>query len=68
MAGSFGFEAEHYDLSLAIANRRLVPAVKAAGPDVAVCAPGISCRQQIAHTTGREARHPAQLLWEALAR
>jgi FAD/FMN-containing dehydrogenase/Fe-S oxidoreductase len=68
MAGSFGFEAEHYDLSLAIASRRLVPAVKAAGPDVAVCAPGISCRQQIAHTTGREARHPAQLLWEALAR
>ncbi|MGH7265371.1 MAG: FAD-binding and (Fe-S)-binding domain-containing protein [Candidatus Rokuibacteriota bacterium] len=68
MAGSFGFETEHYDLSLAIANRRLVPAVKAAGPDVAVCAPGISCRQQIAHTTGREARHPAQLLWEALER
>jgi FAD/FMN-containing dehydrogenase/Fe-S oxidoreductase len=68
MAGSFGFEAEHYDLSLAIANRRLVPAVKAAGPEVAVCAPGISCRQQIAHTTGRAARHPAQLLWEALAR
>jgi len=67
MAGSFGFEAEHYDLSLAIANRRLVPAVKAAAPDVAVCAPGISCRQQIEHTTGRVARHPAQLLWEALA-
>jgi Fe-S oxidoreductase len=68
MAGSFGFEAEHYDLSLQIANRRLVPAVKAAAPDVAVCAPGISCRQQIAHTTGRQAKHPAELLWEALAR
>jgi FAD/FMN-containing dehydrogenase/Fe-S oxidoreductase len=68
MAGSFGFEAEHYDLSLQIANRRLVPAVKAAGPDVAICAPGISCRQQIEHTTGRTPRHPAQLLWEALAR
>jgi FAD/FMN-containing dehydrogenase/Fe-S oxidoreductase len=68
MAGSFGFEAEHYDLSLQIANRRLVPAVKAAAPDVAVCAPGISCRQQIAHTTGRRAKHPAELLWEALAR
>jgi FAD/FMN-containing dehydrogenase/Fe-S oxidoreductase len=68
MAGSFGFEAEHYDLSLQIAGRRLVPAVKAAAPDVAVCAPGISCRQQIEHTTGRTPRHPAQLLWEALAR
>jgi Fe-S oxidoreductase len=68
MAGSFGFEAEHYELSLAIAGRRLVPAVKAAAPDVAVCAPGISCRQQIEHTTGRHAKHPAELLWEALGR
>jgi Fe-S oxidoreductase len=68
MAGSFGFEAEHYDLSLAIAGRRLVPAVKAAGTEAFVCAPGISCRQQIEHTTGRQAQHPAELLWEALAR
>jgi FAD/FMN-containing dehydrogenase/Fe-S oxidoreductase len=68
MAGSFGFEREHYELSLAIAERRLAPAVRAAGPDVAVCAPGISCRQQIEHTTGRQARHPAELLWDALAR
>src|SRR5262249_10086480 len=64
-AGSFGFEAEHYDLSLKIAERRLAPAVRAAGAGVAVCAPGISCRQQIAHTTGRQAKHPAELLWEA---
>ncbi len=68
MAGSFGFETEHYDLSLQIAGRRLVPAVKAVGPEVAVCAPGISCRQQIEHTTGRRASHPAELLLEALAR
>jgi FAD/FMN-containing dehydrogenase/Fe-S oxidoreductase len=67
MAGSFGFEAEHYDLSVKIAERRLAPAVRAAGDGVAVCASGISCRQQIAHTTGREAKHPAELLWEALA-
>jgi Fe-S oxidoreductase len=67
MAGSFGFEREHYELSVAIARRRLVPAVTAAGEDVAVCAPGVSCRQQIAHTTGRQAKHPAQLLWESLA-
>jgi FAD/FMN-containing dehydrogenase/Fe-S oxidoreductase len=68
MAGSFGFEREHYELSLAIAGRRLVPAVKAAGDDVALCAPGISCRQQIEHTTGRRAKHPAELIAEALAR
>ena len=38
------------------------------GADVAVCAPGISCRQQVEHTTGRVPKHPAELLWEALAR
>jgi FAD/FMN-containing dehydrogenase/Fe-S oxidoreductase len=68
MAGSFGFESEHYDLSVRIAERRLAPAVRAAGADVAVCAPGISCRQQVEHTTGRTPKHPAELLWEALAR
>jgi FAD/FMN-containing dehydrogenase/Fe-S oxidoreductase len=66
MAGSFGFEQEHYDLSLAIANRRLVPAVKAAAADVEIVAPGISCRQQIGHLTDRVAKHPAELLWESL--
>ncbi|MBI2088435.1 MAG: FAD-binding protein [Deltaproteobacteria bacterium] len=66
MAGSFGFEREHYDLSLAIANRRLIPAVKAAGEDVEVVASGISCRQQIEHLTGRKAKHPAELLWETI--
>ncbi len=68
MAGSFGFEAEHYDLSMRIAERRLAPAVRAAGADVTVCAPGISCRQQVEHTTGRTPKHPAELLWEALRR
>ena len=64
MAGSFGFEKEHYDLSLAVANRRLIPAVKAASPEVEVVASGISCRQQIEHLAGRRAKHPAELLWE----
>ncbi len=67
MAGSFGFEKEHYDLSVALGNRRLIPAVKAAGPDVEVVAPGISCRQQIEHLAGRRAKHPAEVLWEALS-
>ena len=67
MAGSFGFETEHYDLSVALGNRRLVPAVMAAGPDVEVVAPGISCRQQIEHLAGRRAKHPAEVLWETLS-
>jgi FAD/FMN-containing dehydrogenase/Fe-S oxidoreductase len=67
MAGSFGFEKEHYDISVTLGNRRLAPAVKAAAADTAIVAPGISCRQQIQHLTGRRARHPAEALREALA-
>jgi Fe-S oxidoreductase len=68
MAGSFGFEREHYDLSVAVAGRRLVPEVKALAADVEVVAPGFSCRQQIEHLTGRRPKHPAELLWESLGR
>ena len=67
MAGSFGFEKEHYDLSAKIGNRRLAPAVKALGPDVEIVAPGISCRQQIEHLAGRKAKHPAELLLQVLS-
>jgi len=66
MAGSFGFEKEHYDISVALGNRRLAPAVQAAAADTEVVAPGISCRQQIEHLSGRRARHPAQLLRDSL--
>jgi FAD/FMN-containing dehydrogenase/Fe-S oxidoreductase len=68
MAGSFGFEREHYDISVELGNRRLAPAVKAAPATTEVVAPGISCRQQIQHLAGRRAKHPAEVLWEALAR
>jgi len=68
MAGSFGFEKEHYDVSVTLGNRRLAPAVKAAPAATEVVAPGISCRQQIQHLAGRRAKHPAEVLWEALAR
>ena len=61
VAGSFGYEAEHYDVSLAIGEDRLAPAVRAA-PDATVVAAGTSCREQIAHTTGRTAVHPAVAL------
>jgi FAD/FMN-containing dehydrogenase/Fe-S oxidoreductase len=67
MAGSFGFEREHYELSIAIGGRRLVPAVKAADPATEVIAPGMSCRQQIEHLAGRRAKHPAEALRAALA-
>ena len=66
MAGAFGFETEHYDLSVSLGNRRLAPAVRAADPETVVVAPGISCRQQIAHLTDRRALHPAEVLRDAL--
>ena len=66
MAGSFGYEAEHHAVSLAMAEDRLFPAIRAADPETLIAAPGISCRQQIRHGTGREALHPVQILREAL--
>jgi Fe-S oxidoreductase len=66
MAGSFGYEAEHYDISMRIGNQRLFPAVTAADPGVEIVADGISCRQQIAHATGRQPRHVVEVLWEAV--
>ncbi|MBI4574613.1 MAG: anaerobic glycerol-3-phosphate dehydrogenase subunit C [candidate division NC10 bacterium] len=66
MAGSFGYEKEHYELSLAIGNRRLFPAVKAKGPEWEIVAAGVSCRQQIPHGTGRTARHLVEVLADAL--
>ncbi|MGP3776470.1 FAD-binding and (Fe-S)-binding domain-containing protein [Streptomyces sp. SDT5-1] len=66
MAGSFGFEAEHYDTSMAVGEDRLFPAVRAEPDDTVVAATGVSCRQQIHHGTGRGAVHPLQLVREAL--
>ena len=62
MAGSFGFEREHYDLSMQIGGMRLFPAVSATPGDTLVSATGVSCRQQIAQGTGRHAMHPVVLL------
>ena len=66
MAGAFGYEKEHYDLSMAIGRQRLFPAVEAA-PEAEVVANGFSCRQQIEDGTGRRPRHLAEVLAEALA-
>ena len=52
MAGSFGYEREHYSISKAVGERKLFPAIRQNGPDTAVVAPGFSCRQQIRHFTG----------------
>jgi Fe-S oxidoreductase len=65
MAGSFGYRAETYDLSVAMARDRLVPAVHAK-PEAIVVAQGTSCRSQIADVAGRRAVHPAQLLADQL--
>jgi FAD/FMN-containing dehydrogenase/Fe-S oxidoreductase len=62
MAGSFGYEAEHYEVSRLVGEQRLFPALRQADPATVVVAPGFSCRLQIAHFTGRDALHPAQLL------
>jgi FAD/FMN-containing dehydrogenase/Fe-S oxidoreductase len=66
MAGSFGFEAEHYDLSMQIGGMRLFPAVDAEDGDTLIAATGVSCRQQIAHGTRRHARHPVELIRDAV--
>jgi Fe-S oxidoreductase len=66
MAGSFGYEVEHYAVSMQMAERRLLPAVRAAAPETIIAAAGVSCRQQIAHGSGRAALHPAQVLYQAL--
>ncbi len=62
MAGSFGYEAEHYALSTTIAEQRLLPAIRAAAPGTAVVACGFSCRHQIADLARVEARHLIQVL------
>ena len=66
MAGSFGYEAEHYELSMKMAELDLLPAVRAAPDDALVIADGTSCRSQIAHGSGREAVHAAVVLAGAL--
>ena len=67
MAGSFGYEAEHYEISIRMAEADLLPAVREASPDAIVVADGTSCRHQISDGTGREVRHVVRVLEAALA-
>jgi FAD/FMN-containing dehydrogenase/Fe-S oxidoreductase len=66
MAGSFGFEKDHYDVSVQVGERVLLPAVRRAAKDTLIIADGFSCREQIAHATDRRALHMAQVLQMAL--
>jgi len=68
MAGSFGYEAKHYELSMAIGELSLFPAVRAAPAATLIAAPGTSCRHQIHDGTGRRAHHPVEILLDAIAR
>ena len=68
MAGSNGYETEHYERSLEAAEVALFPAVRAAPASAEIAASGTSCRQQIRTGTGRNARHPAEILADALDR
>jgi len=65
VAGSFGFETEHYALSMQIGEQRLLPAVRE-NPNAIIAASGVSCREQIAHGAGRQALHPVEVLVAAL--
>jgi len=66
MAGSFGYQAETHDVSMAMGELALLPAVRKAEPDDIIAADGFSCRHQIADGTGREARHVAVILRDAM--
>jgi len=67
MAGSFGYEAEHYEMSMKIGELGVLPKMRAAPPDTLLAANGTSCRHQIADAAGREARHVVRILEDASA-
>ncbi len=66
MAGSFGYEKEHYEISMKIGGLKLFPSVLKSGPDTIIAANGTSCRHQIFDGTKRTAQHPVSILKEAL--
>ncbi len=68
MAGSFGYEAEHFDVSMKIGELVLFPTIRKQPEEVIIAAAGTSCRHQIHDGTGRKALHPAEILWNALKR
>jgi Fe-S oxidoreductase len=67
MAGSFGYEKEHYGVSRLVGEDQLFPALRRADKQTLVVAPGFSCRMQIEHFTGIHASHPAEVLMQMLS-
>jgi len=67
LAGNFGVERGHYDVSVAVAETALLPAVRAAGPGAAVLADGFSCRTQLDQLAGVPGRHLAEVLAAAMS-
>jgi len=68
MAGPFGFQKDKFEVSQAVAERVLLPAVRNAAPDTLIVTDGFSCREQILQSTGRRAMHLAEVLKMALHR
>lgn len=66
MAGSFGYEKEHYNISMKIGELVLFPTIRQQKENVIVAAPGTSCRHQIKDGTGKKAKHPVEILYEAI--
>ncbi|MEW6702376.1 MAG: 4Fe-4S dicluster domain-containing protein, partial [Bacteroidota bacterium] len=66
MAGAFGYEKEHYDLSMKVGESVLFPAIRKEDSDTIICAPGTSCRHQIKEGTKRTAFHPVEIIFNAL--
>ncbi len=66
MAGAFGYEKEHYELSMKVGELVLFPAVRNSSPETIIAAPGTSCRHQIKDGTQRTALHPVEILYDAL--
>lgn len=66
MAGSFGYEHEHYDVSMKIGELVLFPEVRNSEDTVIISAPGTSCRHHIEDGTGKKAYHPVEVLFDAL--
>jgi Fe-S oxidoreductase len=67
MAGAFGYDAKHYDVSMKMAEAALLPRVRAAAPGALLVADGTSCRHQIRDGAGRDAMHVARVLERAIA-
>ncbi len=67
MAGSFGFSADHYEVSTRVGERVLLPAVRRLGPDEVILTDGFSCREQITQSTDRRPLHLAELVQQAIA-